>query len=92
MKTKNETKDFEAKFEEWWKVAKEYFIEELEKNLAQHRANEIILKYKVEAYQKIFPDFISSNLTSIEVLGQDEEIETWPGGTTQEEEVGIKEP
>jgi len=46
----------------------------------------------VEAYQKIFPDFIFSNLTSIEVLGQDEEIETWPSGTTQEEEVGIKKP
>jgi hypothetical protein len=25
MRTKNEMKDFEAKFEEWWEVAKESF-------------------------------------------------------------------
>ncbi len=29
-------KDFEAKSEEWWEVVNEYFIKELEKNLAQH--------------------------------------------------------
>jgi hypothetical protein len=28
-------KDSKAKFEELWKVAKEYFTKELEKNLAQ---------------------------------------------------------
>ncbi len=33
---------------------KEYFIKELEKNQVQHRVNEIILKYKLEGYQKIF--------------------------------------
>jgi hypothetical protein len=47
-------KDSEAKFEEWWEVAKEYFMKELEKNLAQHKPNERILKYKLETYQKIF--------------------------------------
>jgi hypothetical protein len=47
-------KNFEAKFEEWWEVAEEYFMKELEKNLAQHKPNERILKYKLEAYQKIF--------------------------------------
>jgi hypothetical protein len=34
MKTKNKMKDFDAKSEEWWEVAKEYFTKELEKNLA----------------------------------------------------------
>ncbi len=50
MKTKNKMKDFEAKFKEWWEVAKEYFTKELEKNLAQHKADERILRYKLEAY------------------------------------------
>jgi hypothetical protein len=31
MRTKNEMKDFEAKFEEWWE---EYFTKELNKNMA----------------------------------------------------------
>jgi hypothetical protein len=34
MKMKNKMKDFEAKYEKWWEVAEEYFIKELEKNLA----------------------------------------------------------
>jgi hypothetical protein len=34
MRTKNKMKDFEAKFEEWWEVVREYFTKELEKNLA----------------------------------------------------------
>jgi hypothetical protein len=34
MKTKKKMKNSEAKFEEWWEVAKKYFIMELEKNLA----------------------------------------------------------
>jgi hypothetical protein len=38
MRTKNKMKDYDAEFEEWWMVAEEYFAE-LEKNLAQHRAN-----------------------------------------------------
>jgi hypothetical protein len=34
MKAKNKMKDFKEKFEEWWKVVKEYFTKELEKNPA----------------------------------------------------------
>jgi len=33
MRTKNNLKDFEAKFKEWWEVVEEYFIKELEKNI-----------------------------------------------------------
>jgi len=33
MRMKNKMKDYEAKFEEWWEVGKEYFTKELEKNL-----------------------------------------------------------
>jgi hypothetical protein len=62
-------KDFEAKFEEWWEVAEEYFTKDLEKNLAQHRADERIMMYKLEAYQKNFLDFICGSLTSTEVSG-----------------------
>jgi hypothetical protein len=62
MRTKNKM-DSETKSEEWWDVAKEYFPEELRKNLAKHRANERILKYKLEVYQKNFPDFICGNPT-----------------------------
>jgi hypothetical protein len=80
MRTKNKMKDFEAKSKEWWEVEEEYFTKELEKNLAWHRANERILRYKLEAYQKKIPNFICGNPTSIEVLGQDEEIETGPSG------------
>ncbi len=36
------------------------------------------MKYMLEACQKNFPSFICGNPTSIEVLGQDEEIETRP--------------
>jgi hypothetical protein len=57
------------------------FTNELKNNLAQHRIDEIFLKYKLEAYQKNFPDFIYGSLISIEVLGQDEEIEVGPSGT-----------
>jgi hypothetical protein len=63
----------------------------LEKNLAQHKADERILRYKLEAYWKNFPDFICGSLTSIKVSGQDEEIEAGPSGIVQEEEVQIKE-
>jgi hypothetical protein len=34
MKTKNKTKEYKAKFEEWWEVVEEYFTKGLEKNLA----------------------------------------------------------
>jgi hypothetical protein len=66
MKNKMDSK---VEFEEWWEVAKEYFTKELEKILAQHKADEKILKYKLKAYQKNFPDFIYASPTSIEVLG-----------------------
>ncbi len=62
-------KDSEAQYEDWWEFVKEYFTKELENNLAQHRVDERIMRYKLEAYQMNFPDFISSNPTSIEVLG-----------------------
>jgi hypothetical protein len=87
MRMKNKMKDSKVKFEEWWEVVEEYFTKELEKNLAQHKANEKILRYKLEVYQKNFPEFIYGNPTSIEELGQDEEIETRPDGTTSKEEV-----
>ncbi len=91
MKMKNKMKDFEEKFEEWWEVAKEYFAKELEKNLAQHRADERIIRYMLEAYQKNFPDFICGNPTSTKVLGQDEETKVGPSGIAQEEEVQTEE-
>jgi hypothetical protein len=69
MRTKNKMKDFEENFEEWWEVVEEYFTKEMEKNLAQHRANEKIVKYKLEAYQKKIPDSISGSSTSTEILG-----------------------
>ncbi len=54
MRMKNKMKDSDAKSKEWWEVSKEYFTKELEKNLAQHRANERILMYNLEIYQKKF--------------------------------------
>jgi hypothetical protein len=62
-------KDSNTKSEEWLNVIEEKFTKELENNLAQHRTNERILKYKLEAYQKNFLDFIYGSLTSIKVLG-----------------------
>jgi len=55
-------KDSEVEFEEWWEVIEEYFTKELENNMAQHKANERIQRYKLEAYQKNFLDFICGNL------------------------------
>jgi hypothetical protein len=43
-------KDFEVKSKEWWEVVEEYFIRELGKNRAQHKPDERILRYKLEAY------------------------------------------
>jgi hypothetical protein len=57
----------------------------LEKNLAQYKAYERILRYKLEAYQNNFPNFICGNPTSIEISSQDEEIEVGPNGIVQEE-------
>jgi hypothetical protein len=50
MRTKNKMKDYKIKYEEWWEVVGEYYTKELEKNLAQCRINEKILRYKLEAY------------------------------------------
>jgi hypothetical protein len=65
MKTKNKMKESKAESEEWWEVTEEYFAKELKKNMAQHRTNEKILKYKLETYQKNFLDFICCSPTSI---------------------------
>ncbi len=92
MRTKNKMKDSEAKFEEWWEVVEEYFTKELEKNLAQHKVDEKILKYKFETYQKQIIDFIYGSPTSTKVSNQDKEIEAGPNGTTQEEEMQIEKP
>ncbi len=40
-------KDSNAKSKEWWEVAKEYFTRELEKNHAQHRADERGISWKL---------------------------------------------
>jgi hypothetical protein len=87
MRTNNKLKDFEVEYEEWWEVAEEYFMKELEKNLAHHRTNERILRYKLEAYQKNFPNFTCGNPISTEVSNQDEETEAGPSGTIKEEEI-----
>jgi hypothetical protein len=80
MRIKNKMKDYNVESKEWWEVAEDYFAKELEKNLAQHRANEKSLKYKLEIYQKCFPEFVYESPTSIETLDQDEEIEAGPNG------------
>ncbi len=82
MRTNNKMQDYEVQYEEWQEVVKEYFTKELEKNLAQHKVDENFMKYKLEAYQKNFLDFICGNPISIEVSGQDEETKTGPGGIT----------
>jgi len=90
MRTKNKM-DFEAESEGWWEVTEAYFTKELEKNLGQHKANERILRYKLEIYQKNFPNFICGSPTSIEISDQDEEIKVGPSGIAQEEEVQTEE-
>ncbi len=50
MRTKNKMKDSKANFDEWWEVTKECFTKELDKNVAHHRADERILRYKLETY------------------------------------------
>jgi hypothetical protein len=92
MRMKNKMKDSEVESKEWWKVVEEYSTKELEKNLAQHRIDERIIRYKLETYQKTFLDFIYGSPTSTKIPGQDEEIKVRLGGTTHEEEMQIKEP
>jgi hypothetical protein len=55
MRTMNKMNDFDAKFKEWWEVTKE-----LEKNLVQHKIDERNLKYKLEIYQRNFPNFVKA--------------------------------
>jgi hypothetical protein len=87
MRMKNKMKDFEAKSKKWWEVVEEYSTKELEKKLAQHRVDEKITRYKLEAYQNNFLNFICGNPTSIEVSNQDEETEVGLNGTIEEEEL-----
>jgi hypothetical protein len=87
MRIKNKMKDFDVESKEWWEVAEEYFIKELEKNLTQHRIDEKNFKYKLEIYWKKIPNFVCGSPTSTKTLGQGEEIEIKPNGTTKEEEV-----
>ncbi len=68
-------KDFEVEYEEWWEVATEYFTKELEKNLAQHKVDEKIMRYKLEVQQKSFPNFVCGNPTSTKASNKDEEVE-----------------
>jgi hypothetical protein len=55
--------------------------------LALHRANERILRYKLEAYQQNVLDFIWGSPISTKVLNNDEKIKVGPNGTIQEKEV-----
>ncbi len=51
-------KDFDVEFKEWWEVVEKYFFKELEKNLAQHRVDEKMCRYKLEVYHKTFFNFV----------------------------------
>ncbi len=85
-------KDFELESEKWWEVVEEYLTKELQTNLAQHGTDENIIRYKLEAYQKNFLEFIYGSSISIEVLSHDEENKAGPDGTSQEEEMQTEEP
>jgi hypothetical protein len=85
-------KDSEVESKGWLEVVKEYFAKKLEKNLAQHRADERILKYKLEVYQKNFLDFVYGSPTSTKASDKDEEVEARPCKIAQEEEVQTEEP
>jgi uncharacterized protein YjbK len=54
MKTKNKMTDYEVEFEEWWEIVEEYFTNELEKNIDQHKSDERIQRYKLEVHKKKF--------------------------------------
>ncbi len=84
-------KYFEAKFEEQWEVVEDYFIKQLKKNMAQYRANERILRYKLEAYQMNFPDYICGNPTSTKVSRHNEDTKIGPSGIAQDEEIQTQE-
>ncbi len=80
MRTKNKIKDFEVESRERWEVADEYFTKEFEKNLVRHRADERLLRYKLEVYQKNFPNFVCGSPTSTKASDKDEEAQARPGG------------
>jgi len=46
----------------------------------------------LEVHYKFFLEFVCGSPTSVEALGQDEEIEAGPIGIIQKEEVQTKEP
>jgi hypothetical protein len=50
--------------------------------MAQNRANEFFLRYKLEVYQKNFLGFIHGSPTSAKVWSQDEKIKAGLNGTT----------
>jgi hypothetical protein len=91
MRTKNKMKDFEAESKEWWEVAKEYFTNEMKKNMVQHRTNEKILRYKLKAYKKNSRFYLwqSKKYTCI---SQDEKTKIGSNGIAQKEEVQTEEP
>jgi len=66
------------------------FYKELEKKLAQHKANERTYMYKLEAYQRTFLDFVCGSPTSIKVSCQDEENEAWPVGQLKKRRCKLK--
>jgi len=47
MRMKKKMEDSKAESKEWWEVGEEYFTKELENNIAQHRVDERILRYKI---------------------------------------------
>jgi hypothetical protein len=47
-------------------------------NLAQHRVDERFFRYKLEVYQKNFPNFVYGNPTSTEASNKDEETKVGP--------------
>jgi hypothetical protein len=82
MRTNNKMKDFDVKFKEWWEVVEEYFVKELEKNMAQHRIDERIFMYKLKVYQRNFLDFVYGSPTSTKTSSHNEDNETKPNETT----------
>ncbi len=74
------------------KLQRNTFPKELEKILAQHRANDKKYIYKLEVYWKAFLAFICGSPKSMKTSWQDEENEAGPNETAQEEEVQVEEP
>jgi hypothetical protein len=85
MKIKSKMKDFDVESKEWWEVEEEFV-------LRSWRVDERTYKYKLEVYQKTFPNFVRGSPTNIMTSNQKEENEAGPNGTVEEEEVQVKEP